>query len=224
MKLEKIIIILGPPGSGKGTQSKLLVEKLHYGFFGMGDTLRQYAKKDTDLGREIKSYIERGIIIPDEASKQVVLQSWQAHLDEPGLILEGYPRTSGQVEVLEEFMAQHRITDVKVLSIEVTKDRLLKRLAMRKTCPHCQASYKPGQPEYDSEICSVCGHQIAVRVDDADAEYVAKRFAEYEAKTAKTLEYFAARSQLVRINGDQSDDPDESIRLVHEEIVRRLGL
>ena len=224
MRLQKIIVFLGPPGSGKGTQSKLLVEKLGYAYFSMGDTLRQYAKHNTELGREIKNSIEQGIIVEDDAARQVALESFEKALDHPGLVLEGYPRTPGQVVVLDEFIQANKIVDLIVLSIDVDKDRLLERLSLRKTCPNCQAMYKPGAEEYRTGICSVCGHKIEARVDDLDLKFVEKRFLEYEDKTAKIIDHYEQKGNVVHINGDQSENADESIRKVHQEILQKLQI
>ena len=178
MHLQKILVILGPPGSGKGTQSKLLIEKLGYAYFSMGDTLREYAKKGTDLGRKIKEIIDQGLIVSDDLAKQVVEESWTEFLEKPGLILEGYPRTDGQIEVLDEFMSKHEVRDLKVLSIQVDKQKLLNRILLRS--------------------------KVESRVDDADTAAVEKRFVEYENKTAKVIDYYKQKGNLTQINGDQS--------------------
>ncbi len=177
MKLEKIIVVLGPPGSGKGTQSKLLKEKLGYGFFSMGEALRSYAMKDNELGRAIKQSIDQGLIVADHLAEQVVMETWKSYLDLPGLISEGYPRTLGQVAVLDRFLATYKITPPKVLSIQVDKQKLIDRILKRS--------------------------QDEGRVDDAHMVSIEKRFEEYHNKTAKIIEYYKDQGLVIEINGDQ---------------------
>lgn len=220
MKLQKIIVLLGPPGSGKGTQSKLLVEKFGFAYFSMGDTLRQFAKRDNDLGRAIKNLIDQGMIVTQDLTEQVTEASWGESLDKPGIIMEGYPRTEGQIEVLERFMTANSIVDLKVIYIEVEKEKLLKRLSTRKTCPNCQAGYGPNDPEYQTEVCKNCGTKLEARVDDSDQEAIEKRFAQYtgvDAPVARVREFYQTKGLLVTINGDQS------VEQVHADIISKLG-
>lgn len=178
MGLQKIIVVLGPPGSGKGTQSKFLVEKLGYAFFSMGDTLRRFAIMDNELGRKIKRFIDQGIIVTDDLAEEVVMQTWHEMLNSPGMISEGYPRTEGQVNVLNRFMAEQGIKDLKVLSIEADKQKLIDRIVKRS--------------------------QIEGRIDDANLQSIEKRFDEFNQKTAKIIEYYRGRNLVININGDQA--------------------
>jgi len=177
MQLQNVILVMGPPGSGKGTQSKLLMQKLGYAYFSMGETLREYAKMDTDFGREIKTTIDQGFIVKDEAAKRVFEESFEKIKDIPGLIIEGYPRTPKQIEVLNNALQKSKITNVKVLFLDVDKDKLIQRLLLRS--------------------------KTEGRVDDASIASIEKRFDEYGKKTATAKAYFESRGELVRINGDQ---------------------
>jgi len=196
MKLHKILSILGPPGSGKGTQSKLLSDKFGYGFFSMGETLRMYAAKDTELGRKIKESIDQGYIVSDDLAEQVVTETWEGFLDKEVILLEGFPRTPGQVEMLNRFMTKHGITDYKVVYINVDKQKLIDRIVLR--------SKKEG------------------RVDDADMKSIEKRFDEYNGKTEKIIEYYKPLGLVIEINGDQAEDMNESIQKVHAEIMSKI--
>jgi adenylate kinase len=177
MQLQNVILLMGPPGSGKGTQSKLLVEKLGYADFSMGDTLREYAKMETELGREIKKTIDQGIIVPDEISKQIFEEKFAGFLDRKGLVLDGYPRTLGQVEVLGNLIKQYNLP-FRVLFLDVDKQKLLNRLSLR--------SKSQG------------------RADDTDVAAVEKRFDEYMVKTAPVKNRYESEGALVHINGDQT--------------------
>ncbi len=180
MKLEKILVVLGPPGSGKGTQSKLLVQKLGYAFFTMGDSLREAATKDNDLGRKIKVFIDQGIIVTDDLAEQVAVAKWSAITDKPGMLCEGYPRTAGQVAVLDRFMSERGVTDLKVLCIEADKQKLIDRLIKRS--------------------------RLEGRADDASLQAIEKRFDEFDQKTAKVIEYYRGKNLVIDINGDQPID------------------
>ncbi|MEJ0021329.1 MAG: nucleoside monophosphate kinase [Candidatus Doudnabacteria bacterium] len=176
--MKQIIILMGPPGSGKGTQSRLLMEKLGYGYFSMGDTFREAAKQDNDLGRLIKTTIDQGMIVSDELTKQVFDQEIEKVMGKPGLILDGFPRTAGQVEMLNSVLAKHNISDQRIFVLDVDKVKLLTRLSLR--------SATEG------------------RVDDSDIARVEKRFEEYEKKTAQIRDYYESKEMLIHINGDQS--------------------
>jgi len=177
MQLQNVIIIMGPPGSGKGTQSKLLVGKLGYAYFSMGDTLREYAKQDTDLGRNIKNTIDQGIIVTDEVAKQIFEESFTKLLDKPGIVIDGYPRTAGQVEVLSQILKKFGIVNLKVFFLDVDKQQLLKRLSLRRDAQQ--------------------------RADDVDILAVEKRFDEYHEKTEYVKNYYESKDMLIHINGDK---------------------
>lgn len=177
MKLQKILIVLGPPGSGKGTQSKLLTDKLGYAYFSMGDTLREYAKIDNDLGREIKTTIDQGMIVSDPVAQRVFEESFDKVKDNVAVIIEGYPRTPGQIEVLKRTLKKFNITQPKVIFLEVDKEKLIRRLVLRS--------------------------KTEGRVDDSDITPIEKRFEEYSKKTAVAKRYFESQGELIPINGDQ---------------------
>lgn len=191
MKLEKIIIVLGPPGSGKGTQSKLLVEKTGFAFFTMGDSLRATASKGDELGQKVKDMIDQGMIVTDDLAEQVVNERW-SEISGAGMISEGFPRTPGQVEMLNKFIAKQGVTDIKVLCINADKQKLIERLTKRS--------------------------QIEGRADDADIKAIEKRFAEYNNKTAKIVEFYRQQGLVIDVNGDQP------IEVVHQEILSKLKL
>ena len=216
MTLQNIFVVLGPPGSGKGTQSKLLAKKLDYFHLSTGDLLREQAGLGTELGLKIKNLIDNGIIVTDEIIREVFVVKLES-LTSSGVILDGYPRTIGQVKILEEVMEKHNISNLKIVFLNVDKEKLLKRITGRKTCSLCQEMYKEGVPEYNSGVCSKCGGQLIVRADD-DPAIVGKRFDEYNQKTAEVKDYYEKSGQLVTINGDQS------IESVQTEILEKLKL
>lgn len=178
MELQNIIVLMGPPGCGKGTQSKLLVEKLGYGYFSMGDYFREVGKQDSPLGQEIRSIIDRGMIVPDDKSEQVFREGIEKVADYPGLVIDGFPRTVGQIEMLNRYLNDHNIQNTKIFFIDVDKANLLNRLSERS--------------------------QIQGRADDADLTSVEKRFDEYTTKTGPVKDNYETKGQLIHINGDQT--------------------
>jgi adenylate kinase len=191
MALQNIIVLMGPPGSGKGTQTKLLSSNLGYEFFSTGELAREYAQKDTELGRKIKSTIDQGIILPIEIIREIFLKKFESMLDVSGIILDGYPRTIDQVELLDELVAKYNIKNIKVIFLDVNKHKLLERISLR------------GKAEG--------------RVDD-DMVTVEKRFDEYTVKTAPVKEYYESKGLLIHINGDQSAQEvyKEIMEKIHE--------
>jgi len=195
MKLQNIIVFMGAPGSGKGTQTKLLAEELGYEFFSTGELAREYAKQDTELGQRIKSIIDKGIILPIDIIREIFIKKLESILDSAGVILDGYPRTTEQADLLGELMNKYEIKNIKAIFLEVDKQHLLERISKR--------------------------GQVQGRADD-DPAAVEKRFDEYLLKTAPVKEYYEARGILIHINGDQAADMNESIQKVHQEIISKL--
>lgn len=168
---------MGPPGSGKGTQTKLLSEKLGFAFFSTGELSREYAKQDTELGRKIKDLIDNGIILPIEIINEIFVKKLESLADSPGIILDGYPRTIDQAQLLEEIMQKYEIKNLDILFLEVNKENLLDRMNKRAA--------------------------VERRADD-DPAVMQKRFEEYTVKTAPVKEYYQQKGLLKRINGDQA--------------------
>jgi len=176
MKLQKIIVFMGAPGSGKGTQTKLLAKRLGYAYFSTGELSREYAKQDTELGHRIKDLIDNGIILPIDIIRQIFIKKFESLTDAPGIILDGYPRTIEQAELLKDIMAEKGIPRVHAFFLDVDKTQLLHRLSLR----------APAQR----------------RADD-DPDKVEKRFDEYINKTAAVKDYYESAGLLSHVNGDQ---------------------
>lgn len=176
MQLQKIILLMGPPGSGKGTQTKLLSERLGFAYFSTGQLSREYAKQDTELGKRIKGYIDNGIILPIDIINEIFITKLESLADAKGIILDGYPRTIDQAQLLEQIMTKYQIKQLDILFLEVDKDNLLERMNKRAA--------------------------VERRADD-DPAVMQKRFEEYTVKTAPVKEYYEAKGLLKRINGDQ---------------------
>ena len=191
------MILLGPPGAGKGTQAKGIAARYGIAHISTGDMLRSEVREGTPLGREAKSYMDKGQLVPDEVIIGMVQNRIAAPDCEKGFLFDGFPRTIAQAEALE------KITDIdRVVDIEVPDERLIARISGRRMCPKCGATYHVST--YDSDKC-VCGSPLYQRDDDR-AETVAVRLTEYHKKTAPLIDFYAQKGKLLTVNGDAPVD------------------
>ncbi|MCL2248889.1 MAG: adenylate kinase [Oscillospiraceae bacterium] len=192
------LILLGPPGAGKGTQAEVLVEKLNIPQISTGDILRNAVKKGTPVGLEAKSYMDAGDLVPDS----VIIGVLKERLREPdcktGYIFDGVPRTMAQAVALDEGFVQ---IDT-VLTIEVPDDVIIKRLSGRRTCPECGNIYHIATKKPKAEgICDSCGTALVIRKDD-EAETIKNRLQTYHKETAPLIDYYKKQGKLKEASGD----------------------
>lgn len=206
MKKYKIII-LGPPGSGKGTQAKLIAE--HYGIdhVSTGDIFREKKKEDSELGRLVKELIDNGRLVPDDITIKIVEEKVKGL--KKGYLLDGFPRTVPQAEALDKI---DKLTHV--LYIEVSEETLLKRITSRRVCECGESYHLIFNPPKEEGICNKCGKEIYQRVDDAE-DKVKERLKEYDTKTKPLLDYY--KKKLIKIDGEPA------ISEIFEEIKKFLG-
>ena len=195
------LIFLGPPGSGKGTQAKMLVDKYGIPQISTGDILREAVKEGTPLGKEAKKYMDEGKLVPDE----VVVGIVRERLKEPdctkGFILDGFPRTIPQAEALDKTLQEMGKGIDHVLSLEVDREELVRRLSGRRTCKKCGAMYHIiFDPPKKEGICDRCGGELYQRDDDKE-ETIRERLRVYEEQTAPLIEYYRKKGLLRPING-----------------------
>ena len=196
------IILLGPPGAGKGTQAARLVE--HHGMrqLSTGDMLRAAVKAETPVGLEAKAVMERGELVSDEIVSKLIDAELAAMGPEMGAIFDGYPRTAAQAEQLDAILAQHDRALDHVIELEVDEDALVERITGRFTCATCGTGYHDvyKQPA-TAGTCDKCGsHEFKRRLDDNE-ETVRTRMTEYRAKTAPILPLYEARGIVTRVDG-----------------------
>jgi adenylate kinase len=202
------IILLGPPGAGKGTQAKHLVERYGLIWISTGDIFRDQIARATSLGLAAKEYVDRGEYVPDEITTKMVLE----RLDEPdareGFILDGFPRTVPQAQALEQALAAAGRPLHAVLNFKISDAVALKRLTARLVCPNCKRSYnREFKPPRVDGICDVCGHELRSRSDDDEAT-IQRRLEVYHLQTKPLVLYFWERGLLRDID---SEAPEEVV-------------
>jgi adenylate kinase len=212
------VILLGPPGAGKGTQAKRVSALTGLPHIASGDIFRTIQKEDTPLAREVRAYYERGEYVPDQLTISLVL----ARLEEPdarrGFLLDGFPRTLVQAGALDEALAAENRRVNVTLYVTAPTEVLVRRIASRLICPECGAIYNiaTNPPQHDS-VCDVCGHALERRSDE-EAETVRKRLEAFNRQTEVLVQYYCTRDTLVEIDGTLPLDQ------VEELVDRALGI
>jgi adenylate kinase len=199
------IVLLGPPGAGKGTQAKLIAE--HYGIphISTGDILRSNVARGTELGRKAKAVMERGELVSDDLVNGMVADRIAQPDCDRGFVLDGFPRTVAQAEWLDRELAGKagNTRPTVVVDVDVSYNQLLQRLTGRRTCPVDGKIYNIYlQPPKEKGVCDVCGTQLFQRVDDTE-EVISERLKSYERQTLPLEDFYRKQGRLRRINGEQ---------------------
>jgi adenylate kinase len=208
------LILLGSPGAGKGTQSKVISALYGIPQLSTGDLLRENVAKGTELGRMAKSVMERGELVPDVLVQDMLARRIRDGGDtNRGFILDGFPRTLAQAKWLDRFLEAwtaevnpgHSVPPV-VINVAVGYNQLLRRLTGRRSCPSCGRIYNVYfQPPRIADLCDIDGSNLVTRRDDCE-EVISGRLKEYETKTIPLIEYYQSKGRLREINGDQDMD------------------
>ena len=210
------LILLGPPGAGKGTQAQRMVERYHLPQVSTGDILRAAVKGSTPLGAKAKGFMDQGQLVPDEIVIGIVEERLKQKDCDPGFILDGFPRTIPQAEALQPILAKIGKTIDHVINIEVESEELIRRLTGRRTCKNCGAMFHVlFQPPKKEGICDRCGGALYQRADDKE-ETIRTRLKEYEKQTAPLIQYYRNKKSLRSIQGVGGPDQifDQIIRLL----------
>jgi adenylate kinase len=214
---ELNLVLLGPPGSGKGTQGERLQEDLRLPYYATGDILRAAVRDETELGRTAKQYMDRGDLVPDEVIVDVIAERVDSPEARDGFILDGFPRTMPQAEALDRKLEELGRAVPAVLLIDVSDDEVMRRLGGRRTCEeNGHVFHVEFNPPKQEGVCDLDGSELLVR-DDDKPEVIRNRLDQYHAKTEPLVDYYNQRSVLRRIDGAAS--PDE----VADEIRRTLA-
>jgi adenylate kinase len=210
------LILLGAPGAGKGTQAGALSQKLGLTHIATGDLFREAIQKETELGKRVKDYVEKGLLVPDDITIELLLERIEA-LDS-GLILDGFPRTLEQAKALDRALGERDRRVDRALYIRVSSEELLRRLSGRWICRRCQAPYHAqSSPPRVPGVCDNCGGELYQREDDTE-ETVRKRLEVYFAQTAPVIEYYKGQAKLVEVDGEGE------VEAVGRRLVAALGL
>jgi adenylate kinase len=202
------VIFLGPPGAGKGTQAARLAEHLGIPRISTGDMLRDAIAAGTPVGKQVGPIMEKGGLVPDDLLDKIISERLRMKDAENGYILDGFPRTLRQAEGFEKMETAHGdvTDDVFVLSVEVPRDELLRRLSGRRWCPKCQSTYHVyNNPPTNDSLCDVEGAKLIQREDDKEVA-VKRRLSEYDERTAPLIGYYTGRSRFNRIDGYRPPD------------------
>jgi adenylate kinase len=211
---ELNLILLGPPGSGKGTQGERLKEDFRLPYYATGDILRAAVKEGTEVGKEAKEYMDRGDLVPDEVIIGVIAERLQEEEAADGFVLDGFPRTVPQAEALDAKMKELGREITAVILIDVSEDEIVRRLGGRRTCEQ-----DPGHiyhlefdPPKEEGLCDLDGAKLIVR-DDDKPEVIKNRLAQYREKTEPLTSYYEDRGVLSRVPGELP--PDEVEERIH---------
>jgi len=200
------IILLGAPGAGKGTQAVYLAQKLNLVHIATGDLFRQAIEQGTELGVQAKSYMEKGVLGPDELTIRMVFERLSAPDCESGVVFDGFPRNLEQARALDEALARQAKAIDRVVYIKVSEEELLKRLSGRWICRNCQTPYHAinSPPEVWGK-CDKCGGELYQRPDDT-VETVKKRLQVYFAQTTPLIDYYNQADKLTEVDGERGID------------------
>ncbi len=198
------LVLLGPPGSGKGTQAKRLAEKYGLPHVSSGDILRVGLREEGYLDRETREIVRSGGLVPDRIAVEIVKKKLGEEDFGKGFILDGFPRTLPQAESLNGFLQESDIPIDRVLYLELSQEEAVKRLSGRRTCPRCGATFHlVFNPPHMSGLCDRCGAQLSQREDDSEVT-VRERMKTYQKETYPLIEYYQSQGLLAKINANRS--------------------
>jgi adenylate kinase len=210
------LILLGAPGAGKGTQAELLVKRYQIPHIATGDIFREHFKKETPIGKLAKEYIDKGQLVPDQLTNDIVRDRLSQKDAQKGFILDGYPRNLFQARALDQLIERHGWKVTAVININPPVEILVNRISGRRICSKCGAVYHVTNKKPKVEgICDVCGGSIIQRKDD-NAEVVLKRLEVYENQTKELIDYYRNQGILHDVSGLE-------IKKTDEEVVQILG-
>lgn len=211
------IIILGAPGAGKGTQAKLISAKYNVEHISTGDIFRANIKGNTPLGQKAQSFISQGLLVPDELTIELVKDYLDSHDFENGYILDGFPRTIPQALAFDEYLASRNVSLDYVINVSVPDEFILDRMAGRRACLKCGATYHVVSNAPKTEgICDTCSSELIQREDDKP-ETVSKRLEVYHGETQPLIDHYKDKAKYLVVDGTNSVDK------VFEDLVKMLG-
>jgi adenylate kinase len=196
---ELNLILLGPPGAGKGTQASRLTEDFNLPYIGTGDLLREHTSRETELGKQAQEYMTSGRLVPDDLVIKMILDKIEDEGDD-GFLLDGFPRTIGQAEALAAEMDKRGRQLTAVLLIDAPDETVMERLSGRRQCSNGHLYHVAYDPPKHAEVCDQCGKPLRQREDD-QPDKIRTRLATYHAQTEPLKEYYDERGLLRRFDG-----------------------
>jgi len=195
-----ILVLLGPPGSGKGTQAKLLAEKLTIPHISLGDVLREEVRKGSEIGLRAKEFMNAGRLVPDELTIELTRQRISQPDCQKGIIVDGFPRSEAQATAFDQMLEELKLNLDKVIYFEVDEDQVVERLGGRRSCKVCGAVFhvKFNRPKV-AGLCDSCGAELYQRVDDQE-KAIRTRFEVYAKQTKPLIDRYQAKKKLVTVN------------------------
>ncbi|MDZ7860731.1 MAG: adenylate kinase [Candidatus Krumholzibacteriota bacterium] len=201
-QLAENLIILGPPGAGKGTQAVRIADRLGIQHISTGDLLREAVSEGTELGNKAKDFMNKGLLVPDEVILGMISDRLSGDAS-GGWILDGFPRTLAQAEALSSLLEEKGVELGRVILIDVDPELLIKRLTGRRVCDSCGAVYNTAELGKDTKKCEKCGGTLITRDDDTE-ETVRQRLEVYSKQTSPVIDYYDETGLLVSIDGSSS--------------------
>ncbi|MBL7069958.1 MAG: adenylate kinase [Candidatus Omnitrophica bacterium] len=210
------VILLGPPGAGKGTQSKKLAKRTGQLHISTGDLLRENVSLGSELGQQAKGYMDKGALVPDELVIKMIAERIAQDDAKSGFILDGFPRTIKQAESLDKLLQEHSLKINYVIYLDTSEGIIIQRLSGRLVCSQCQGNFHAkNMPPKQEMICDYCGGSLYQRSDD-NPQTISKRLDVYKDDSSPLIRYYDAQGILKRIDADRDAEP------VLEEIVLLL--
>jgi adenylate kinase len=203
------VILIGPPGAGKGTQAAFLKESYRLQQISPGDLLRREVRQGTALGQQVKSSMDSGRLVPDEIILELMAAELERLSPEQGILLDGFPRSLAQAQLLDQLLARQSRAISSVILFRIADDTLVRRLELRRVCPECGRSYNlKDNPPLQEGVCDQDGETLTQRSDDTK-EVIGERLQVYHRQTAPVVEHYRAQGILLEVDADQ---PIEAVR------------
>ena len=214
------VVLLGPPGAGKGTQAAKISEVFHLTHVSTGDLFRENIRENTELGKKAVEYTNKGLLVPDSVTIAMVEDRLKKDDCQNGVLLDGFPRTIKQAEALDEMLEKSFNSRVNIVPcIDVDKDALVNRICGRRMCKNGHVYHVETKPSKQEGICDVCGEELYQRADDSE-ETVKTRLNAYEESTAKLIDYYGKKGVLCRIDGNGAiDEVSKDILAAVEKVI-----
>ena len=198
------LILLGPPGAGKGTQASSIVAEYGITHISTGDIFRHNIKNETELGKKVKSYLDKGQLVPDELTIDLVWDRLSKEDCKKGFLLDGFPRTINQAEALQKGLEERGLKLDKVINIDVDKNILVKRLSGRRVCKNCGETYHiDNKPTLKDGVCDKCSGEVIQRADDNE-KTVLDRIEVYEKQTFPLIDFYKNLGLILTVDGTLS--------------------